>query len=97
MLDAVIDQLPLPSAVALPREVLPDRNNSTVALASPVPVNVGELLLVLSSVLELPVSLPEVRSGVEGAEGALVSIVTAKSLDDELVFPAVSVAVAVNV
>ena len=97
MLDAVIDQSPLPSALALPREVLPPRNSSTVALASEVPVNVGVLSLVMLSVLELPVSLEAAKSGVEGAEGALASTVTAKSLDAELVFPAASVAVPVKV
>jgi hypothetical protein len=89
------DQFPLVSALAVPSDVVPPRNNSTVELASAVPVKVGVLIFVTLSVVELPESLAAAKSGVEGAVGALVSIVTLKALDAALVFPAVSVALAV--
>ena len=56
----------------------------------PVPAKVGVLLPVLLSVLLLPVSVPAVRSGAAGAEGAAVSIVTANAGLGALVLPAVS-------
>ena len=89
--------MPLASAVAVPREVVPPRKTSTVLLASAVPVNAGVVLLVTLSVLELPVSLAAAKSGVEGAVGAPVSIVTPKFDEALLTLPAASVAVAVNV
>ena len=89
-------QSPSPSTVAVPNDVLPP-NNSSVPPASPVPVNVGVVSLVTLSVSELPVSLEAARSGVDGASGAVVSIVTLKLLELPLLFPAASVAVAVNV
>jgi hypothetical protein len=61
-----------------------------------VPVKVEVLSLVMLSVLELPVSLAAAKSGVEGALGAPVSIVTLKFDEAALTLPAASVAVAVN-
>ena len=70
----VIDQMPLPLAVALPSSVVPSVSyNLTVEFGSAVPVNVPVVMLVMLSVEELPLSLPEVRSGVPGGEGAVVS------------------------
>jgi hypothetical protein len=50
----------------------------------------------MSSEEELPESLEASRLGVDGAAGALVSIVTLRALDSEDVLPAVSVAAAVT-
>ena len=79
--------MPLLSAVVVLNEVVPPRNNSTVALASAVPVKVGVLSLVALSVLELPVSLAAAKSGVEGAAGEVRSIMTLSALLRELVKP----------
>ncbi len=57
----------------------PSTKISTVLLASVVPVKLGVVSLVMLSVLEVPVSLPAVRSGVPGAAGAVVSIVRFKA------------------
>ena len=67
--ELVIDQLPEPSAVAVPRTVVPLVSNSvTVAPASaPLPVKVGVVTLVMLSVLDEPVSVAAVRSGADGA------------------------------
>jgi hypothetical protein len=91
----VLLQLPLPSAVVVPRDVLPPLNSSTVLLASAVPVKVGVLMFVMLSVFEDPESLAAVRSGVDGAAGPLVSIVTLRADESGETFPAASVAVAV--
>jgi len=88
-------QAPVPSAVVVPKLVLPPRNNSTVLLASAVPVNVGVLTLVRLSVLEEPLSLAASRSGVDGAAGAVASIVMLRAPEAAEAFPAASVAVAV--
>ena len=66
-----------------------------VLFASAVPVKVGVLSLVILSVSELPVSVPAVISGVDGAAGAVVSMIMARAEDTALVLPAASVAVAV--
>src|SRR5205814_6226603 len=59
-----------------------------------VPVNVGVVSFVTSSVVELPVSLAAVMSGVEGARGAVLSTVNvALGPAAGALFPAVSVAV----
>lgn len=85
--DAVILQLPLPSAVVVPIWVVPSvSNNATDALASVLPVKVGVVSLVMLSVLELPLSLPAARSGVEPL-GAVVSIMTALDPANELPLP----------
>jgi hypothetical protein len=73
--DEVIDQLP-PVAVAVPSEVVPSVSyNVTVLPLSAVPVKVGVVLLVMLSLFEVPVSVPLVMSGVEGALGAVWSSV----------------------
>src|SRR5205085_504504 len=90
----VMVQLPLPSAAAVPRRVLPVKS-LTVLPASAVPVKVGVVLLVRLSVFELPVSLAAVRSGADGVLGAAVSIVMLRALEAVLVLPATSTAVAV--
>ena len=66
------DQSPLPSAVVVPKEVMPEKS-STVLSASAVPVRVGVVSVVILSVLELPVSEAASRSGVDGADGAIQS------------------------
>src|SRR5439155_1255560 len=88
-------QLPLPSAVPVPIRMEPPRNTCTVLLASAVPVKVGVVTLVMLSVLELPLSLAAVRSGAEGAAGALVSIVMLRAPEAPDTLPAASVALAV--
>ena len=88
------DQSPLPSAVVVPNEVMPEKS-STVLSASAVPVRVGVVSVVILSVLELPVSEEASRSGVDGADGDAVSIVIVKALDALEVLPAASVTCAV--
>ena len=69
--ELVIDQLPLPSALVLPSDVLPSVSYSvTVLFASAVPVKVGVVSLVMSSLEDEPLSVPDVRSGADGAPGA---------------------------
>jgi len=92
----VIDQSPEPSAATVPAEPSTLEVSSTVLFASAVPETAGVSSLMLSSVLELPESLPVSRSGVDGAAGADVSIVTVNADEAALVFPAASVAVAVR-
>jgi hypothetical protein len=82
------------AAVPLPTCVFPSKI-VTVLPASAVPVNVGVVLLVILSVLDDPLSLAAVRSGVEGAAGAVVSIVMVNALEATETFPAASVALAV--
>ncbi len=84
----------MPSAVVVP-SLTPSMNTSTVLLASAVPVKVGVVSLVWLSVLEEPLSLPAVRSGVEGAAGAAVSMVIDSAPEATLTLPATSVATAV--
>ena len=91
---AVNVHAPAPSAVVVPRLVEPPRNNSTVLFASAVPVKVGVLTLVILSVLDDPVSLAAVRSGVEGAAGAVLSMVMLNAPEATETFPAASVALA---
>ncbi len=90
----VMLQLPAPSAVAVPA-LTPLTNSSIEALAAASPVTVSVVSLVRSSLLEEPVSLPAVRSSVVGAAGAVVSMVTFRALEAELVLSAASVAVTV--
>src|SRR5205823_963670 len=66
----VMVQLPVPLAVA-PYTTLFRSKSATVLLASAVPAKAGVVLLVTLSLLELPVSLAFVRSGVVGAAGAV--------------------------
>lgn len=65
-------------------------------MASAVPVKVGVVSLVMSSLLETPESDPAAKSGAEGATGAEVSMVTDKAEDALEVLPDESVAVAVR-
>src|SRR5215831_10986886 len=83
----VMLQLPEPSAVADPTNVLPS-SNCTSAPASDVPLNTGVVTFVTLSVLELPLSLAAARSGLDTA-GPAVSIVTTSAAEVEL-FPAKS-------
>ena len=92
----VIDQFPLPSAVAVPTVPSTSLVSVIVLFASAVPEIVAVVSLVLSSVLEVPLSEPAARSSDDGAEGAVVSTVTLNADDAELAFPAASVAVAVR-
>lgn len=72
--DDVMLQFPEPSAVAVPSNVVPSVSyNLTVLLASAVPVKTGVVLLVMLSVLDVPVSVALVMSGVPGAAGEDVS------------------------
>src|SRR5207253_616280 len=82
-----------PAAVPVPTW-LPSANNFTVLLASAVPVYVGVVSLVRLSPA-VPESLAGSSTGVEGALGAIVSIVTFWPLDGDETFPARSFAVAV--
>jgi len=66
-----------------------------VVPASAVPAKVGVVTLVISSLLDVPLSLAAVMSGVEGMAGAVVSMVMLSALDATLVLPAASVALAV--
>ena len=59
----------------MPSEPLADELTVMVAFASDVPVKVGVVSLVRLSVLLVPVSVPAVMSGVEGALGASRSTV----------------------
>src|SRR5215472_18508508 len=86
-------QLPLPSAVALPIWVAPS-NSFTRLPAGAVPVSFGVVTLVMLSVLDAPESDAAIRSGVVGAAGAVVSMVSDKAPEATLTFPATSVAVA---
>ena len=60
-----------------------------------VPVTVGVVTLVRLSVLDEPVSLAAARSGVEGAAGAVASMVTLRDEEATLWLPAASVAATV--
>jgi hypothetical protein len=60
-----------------------------------VPVKVGVATFVTSSEFDVPVSLPASRSGVDGASGAVTSIVTASAPLAADGLPAESSAVAV--
>ena len=93
--ELVIDQFPDPSAVPVPIDVLPALKISMFVLASDVPVNVGVSSFVRLSEADDPRSLPLSRSGVDGADGGAVSIVTDSADEAELAFPATSYAFAV--
>jgi hypothetical protein len=74
----------------------PSRYNCTVISFSHEAVKLGVVCEVTLSVLESPVSDPAVRSGVPGAAGAVVSIVTLRPEDAVDRFPAGSVALALT-
>ena len=86
-------QLPAPSAVVVPTNVTPSYTEIVVP-ASAVPVNVGVLSPVTSSVEDAPVSDAGARSGVPGTAGAAVSTVMFSVPEAALTLPAASVAVA---
>ena len=65
--------------------------------ASAVPVRVGVVALVMLSLLDTPLSLPLARSGVEGALGAVVSLVTVSPVERGLVWLLPSVWVTLSV
>ncbi len=69
----------------------PSRYNWTVISFSHDAVKLGVVCEVTLSVLESPVSDPAVRSGVPGAAGAVVSMVTERPEEAKDVFPAGSV------
>src|SRR2546425_585229 len=93
--NALLVMLQTPPALAVPVPTrLPSANNCTEGLASAVPVYVGVVSLVRLSPA-VPESLAGSSPGVEGALGAIVSIVTFWPLDGEETFPARSFAVAV--
>ncbi len=92
---AVIDQPPSAATVPVPMVAAPS-SSVTVAPASPVPVMVGRTTSVMSSVLELPLSLAVVRASAVGA-AAVVSRVTSSAAEAPEVLPAASVWVAVMV
>ena len=67
----MIDQFPEPSAVVVPKTVVPFVSYKvTVAPAvAPLPVNVGVVMFVILSLELLPLSVPLVISGDDGAVG----------------------------
>ena len=83
-----------PVAVAEPTADAPSYR-VPVFPASAVPLNVGVVSLVMSSIEEAPVSELATRSGVEGVDGGAVTIVTESALEPALMLPATSVALAV--
>ena len=91
----VIDQLPEPSALAVPTRPSSSDVNSTWIPASEVPDSVGVVSLVRSSVSAVPESLADDRSGTLGTFGATVSIVSARADDGSLTPDTPSSAVAV--
>ena len=92
----VNDQSPDPSAVAVPTAPSTSEVTAIVLPASAVPETVSAVLLVMSSSEALPVSLAASRSGVPGAAGLVVSMVTARAVEAALVLPATSIAAAVR-
>ena len=83
------------TATALPSTV-PPSYRVTVAPASAVPVKTGMVSAVMLSLSEMPLSELALRSGTDGAAGAVVSIVTFSGSEAALVLPAVSVALTVS-
>src|SRR6476659_8473577 len=82
-------QLPLPLAVSVPaEEALPSRYRLTMLLGSAVPENFRlVVMLVISSALETPLSLPGLRSGVLGADGLVLSMTNVLFVAVEFGFP----------
>ena len=91
--ELVMLHAPAPLATAVPSTVVPLVSNSvTVAPASaPVPVNVGVVLLVMSSVAEIPLSDAAARSGALGAAAAVVSITIALFAPSEPAAPGAAI------
>lgn len=92
-LAVMLQTLPLTTALPMVPSTLEMR--VTVSPVVPVPVKVGVVSLVRLSVFEVPVSLLAARSGVLGADGAVLSIVTLRALELLLTLFAESVALAV--
>src|SRR3954454_7524429 len=69
-----------PAEVADPTAT-PPASRLTVELASPIVLKVGWFLFVMLSELLVPVSSAVIRSGVMGAAGATLSMVTFNALD----------------
>ena len=90
----VIVQVPLGATVPLPILIVPPLNNSILAPDWPVPVKVGVVSEVISSVLDVPLSLFSVKSSAEGATRSDPTIIVRGS-DELLTLPALSVALAV--
>ena len=89
-------QVPELLVVVEPREAPPEKS-STVLPASAVPVKVGVVSLVRLSELELPLSEVAIRSGVEGAAGAVSSrSLMARATACSLLLRAASVATTVK-
>ena len=83
--------LPLSSVVAVAGTATPSTYSTGVVPAGTTPtLKSGVLSPVLLSVLLPPLSVPAVRSGAAGADGAVVSIVTASAALGALVLPAAS-------
>src|SRR5207253_2213679 len=94
--EVVMLQLPLPSTVPLPTWLAPS-NSVTVLFASAVPGSEEGRVVVRLSVLDEPESEAVARSGVDGAAGAAVSMVTERLPEAVPVLPAASIALAVIV
>ena len=84
-----------PVAVPVPFET-PSTRIVTVLPASAVPVKLGVVTLVMLSVLEEPLSLAAVKSGVDGAAGATLSCVMRDTSAGADSLPDASVAVHVK-
>ena len=99
----VADQFPDPSTptdVMVPPERLSpptDDTSETPVFGSPVPSRTGVVSLVMLSALSEPVSVAAVRSGADGTDGSVRSIVTDSPADAADVLPTAFVAVAVIV
>ena len=79
------------SATPVAPTVVPPPNSRTLASASAVPLRVGVLSLVTSSLSDAPAPLAATRSGVLDAAGAVVSTVTASAPEAADTFPAASI------
>jgi hypothetical protein len=90
----VILYVPLTGQTWVGVTAIPSTYSVTVSPGVQVPVKVGLLLLVLSSVLLIPVSVAAVMSGADdGATGAVVSTTSSLVVASTLLFPALSVLV----
>jgi len=87
-------QLPAPSATTVPSVASTELIIEIILFASAVPVNVGVVSIVTLSLLDIPLSLAELRSTTLGADGAEVSTVIDSEAEALLTFPAGSEAVA---
>src|SRR6202051_3600198 len=90
----VTDQLPFAPTVAEPTCVAPS-NRVIVSPTTPVPVITGLVTLVMLSP-GVPLSLPGARVRPDGADGMMVSMVSARAAEAADTLPATSVSVAVR-